>query len=54
MDDYTIACYEEDRYQRKLQRNPVCIFCDEYIEGEPFWELEGPVCPYCWEARYGE
>jgi formylmethanofuran dehydrogenase subunit E len=39
--------------QRKLDRLPVCVECDEPIQDDEYYEINGdPVCIHCLEQNH--
>lgn len=49
-DSYDLWKAHERDQQRRLDRLPVCYYCDEPIQDEHFYQIHGEnICPECLE-----
>ncbi len=47
-DNYDLWCRHEDELEAELERCPVCCECDEHIQDEACWDINGDL--YCEEC----
>ena len=53
MDNYAMWERNEARLERELARRPVCAYCDEHIQDEQFYCINGEyICIDCMENNF--
>ena len=53
LDNYDLWEQHERERERELQRLPKCWDCDEHIQDDHYYMIDGkPVCPDCLENYY--
>ena len=49
-DNYDIWLAHEEEMERKLSSRPVCSYCENHIQDDHYYEIDGKLyCPDCLE-----
>lgn len=53
LDNYDLWVQHDRRQQKQLERLPVCAYCDEPIQDDFYYEIEGEIiCKHCLDENF--